>query len=180
MTALSNRSKSERHFKSIGAHESTASTERIDAQQPTGKVNQQTVDITLFPTIAVWSWNVWHAAFHDEAVITSGPADGQALDKRSFSRGGTSTAKGTTQQPETRNCDGAFLQDGGRKVPKPGEQRLRYGSVIEVPSENCQPDAVKLKVPSNTLGVVEQPVEITYDFACWLKVKGARHANFEP
>ena len=46
-TALSNGSKSEIDLKSIGAHDSTASTERIDAQQPTGKVNKQTVDITL-------------------------------------------------------------------------------------------------------------------------------------
>jgi hypothetical protein len=73
-TPFSNGSKSEINLDSVGADDVTAFTQAIDAQHPNGKVEEQTVDITLVSGDTGLASNVWHAKFYDKAVITSGPS----------------------------------------------------------------------------------------------------------
>lgn len=50
----------------------TITSEQILTASPVGSVNGQTVDITVIAADGQTS-NVWHAKFHNDAVITSGP-----------------------------------------------------------------------------------------------------------
>ena len=66
-------SMTEFHLKTVGSDTFAESDTPRDVAHPQGAVDSQRVDITLATASGEQTSNVWHANFHNKAVITSGP-----------------------------------------------------------------------------------------------------------
>jgi hypothetical protein len=155
-------------------------TERIDAKYPYGKVNEQTVDIFVTADGGKITSPVWHAKFHDNAVITSGPAtitpgqefNLQGWDFDSKDQCGQNDKRGTVTVHFSKKAVAQF--------PNQGNNASDTDLVIQIPKgDDCQPDAVKVLLPVGTGGVVEQQVEIFYESPAGRK-SNAWSAKFQP
>jgi len=72
-----------------------------------------------------------------------------------------------------------FLHKSLSKFPNQGNNASDSDLVIQIPSDGCMPDSVKVNVPRNTVGVIEQKVEITYQSAHGRK-SNVWNATFKP
>jgi len=115
----------------------------IRVASPIGAVSEQTVDITMTTADGKTS-NVWHAKFHNEAVITQGP---------------------TTVRPNNSfNLAGwDFGEEGTLKVHFPTQNPTNRSSLDLTLSitGGWKPWAINTKMPL-VQGVVEQTVDITF------------------
>jgi hypothetical protein len=161
-TPFSNGSKSEIDLGSVGADDAAAFTQAIDAPYPTGKVERQTVNITLVSGDTGLVSNAWPATFHDKAVITSGPS--------AITPGQKFLLKGwdfdSNAECSSRNAGKVtvhFPLKSAVKFRNQGANPSDSDLVIPISGDGCQPDAVKITLPSDTQGVVRQTVDITYE-----------------
>jgi hypothetical protein len=148
-----------------GAELKAITTQAIDATYPTGKQNQQSVDIIVATPYAKLSSNVWHATFHPKAVITSGPATitpGQKFNLRGWDF--DSKEQCASHNANDRGTVTIHFNDKSvLKFPNQGNNASDRDLVIQIPIDGCQDDLIRVQVPKATAGVIEQPVEITYE-----------------
>ena len=136
-------------------------SEKIRDASPIGKVDTQTVDITVITADGQTS-NTLHATFHDDAVITSGPK--KVTPNQSFVLKGWDFDSVTECQSHDRGTVTVhFPTKSVVKFQNQGSNASDDNLVIPVSSDGCLPDAVMVKVPKDTAGVVEQPVDVTYE-----------------
>jgi hypothetical protein len=178
-TTLSNGSMSEINLNSVGADDVVAFTQPIDGQYPTGKVEQQTVDVTLISGDTGLASNVWHAKFHDSAVITSGSSaitPGQEF----FLRGWDFDSKAQCSSGPRGKVTVYFPLKSA--VTFNSQTANASNSYLDIPitsKEDCQPDYVKITLPPGTQGVVRQTVDISYESPAGRK-SNAWKAEFTP
>lgn len=164
-----------------GAELKEITTEAIDATYPKGKQNEQTVDIIVATPYAKLPSSVWHATFHPKAVITSGPATitpGQEFNLSGWDF--DSSAECASHDSKDRGTVTIhFPRKSVVKFPNQGNNASDSDLIIQIPSDGCWANVVKVEVPPHTVGVVEQQVEITYESPDGRK-SNAWKANFKP
>ena len=164
---FSNGSKTEMHFDTKGGDTSAAAAKAIDAGHPQGAVDEQTVDISIASPDGKLTSNLVHAKFHNNAVITSGP--------KTVTPGQTFLLKGwdfdTTAECQSQNRGKVTVHFPKKAAQKFANQSSDDELTIAVPGAGCLPDAVKITLPADTAGVVEQTVAIAY------KSPGGRKSN---
>ena len=159
-TPFANGSKSEITLDSVGADDVAAFTAPIDTLYPTGKVDEQTVEITIISGDTGLSSSVRHAKFIDKAVITSCPSavtPGQEF----ILKGWDFDSKAECSSGNAGKVTVHFPLKSAVTLPNAGSSHSDL--VIPISSDNCQPDAIKVTLPSDTQGVVRQTVDITYE-----------------
>ena len=192
---FANGSTSEITLDALGAAQAarTIDTSRIDAKYPYGKVETQTVDISVTTGNGLTS-SVKHATFHDSAFITSSP--NTITPGQDFILQGWNFDAAAQCQRDNRGTVTVHLSDNPiAKFPNQGDNASDTDLVIPIPrdtgqipsgagpiphhGDDCWPDAVKITIPSNTAGVIEQQVEITYQSPSGRK-SNSRGATFKP
>ena len=156
-----NGSKTEFHLDTIlGADTLSQSAFPIDIAHPQGAADSQTVDITLTVPGEQTS-NVWHANFHNKAVITSVSPD-------SITPGRLFTLKGW----DFDSRDECMSEKTGTVTVRFSDKAFPHSDlVLSIPKSGCLSDAINMMLPANTAGVVAQAVTITY------KSPGGRKSN---
>ncbi len=180
-TPFSNGSKSELHLDTTGSNTSAKSTARIDGGHPQGAVNEQTVDITLASADGNLTSNVWHAMFHDNAVITSGPntiTPGQPFLLKGWDFDSTAECAKTSKNAGKITVH--FPTKSWQQFNNQGDNKSYDDLVMTVPTgDDCTPDMIKIALPHDLSGVVSQDVQITFESPGGRK-SNAWSAHFNP
>ena len=128
----------------------TIESEKIVTASPVGSVSEQTVDITVIAANGQTS-SVWHAKFHNDAVITSGPKTISHFPKVSLKGWdfGEDPGKLTVHFAKP-----SFVEFTGQ-TPHSKSDRI-----AEAKADEWKPGSMAVQVPLIT-GVVEQTAEIS-------------------
>jgi hypothetical protein len=162
-TPFSDGSKSELHLDTTGVDTEAASPGLI-ASSLQGSPREQTVDITIDSPDGKLTSNVWHAKFHNDAVITSISPDA-ITPGRFLLKGWDFDSKEECGSDKTGTVTVFF------PTRSPWNLNFSISTPVVIPKVGCTPDTIKIELSKDTAGFVRQTVQISY------QSPGGRNSN---